>query len=352
MVKEQRRKVSLLFKSKNKSLVESDQRITNDTIEDFRQGVIEKGRRFKYPIQYERHKVVINASIVALLALIALVSLTWWGLYRSNADNLILFKLTQVLPIPIGKIDEENVSYGDYLAQYRSSLHYYQTKEGLPSDEDSLGELKNQFRNQAYVNAAKVAFAKKLAAKEGVSLTEEERSADIDSKLNYGGSQLSREAYDEIMMQNYGLNRSEYERLFVNNPLLVRKLMFAIDDSARSLAEELASKLAADGSNFEALAEEYGNGRVIVSDSGLVKHANSDGGRSKVALSLDVNGVAGPIASTDSNGYYFVRLISKNDSTLRYQSILVPLVEFSKRFDAIKNSDQNRVYANIEVKFD
>lgn len=347
-----KRKTSLPFRKKSKKLVDSDQRITNETLDDFRQGVIEKGRKFKYPIQYERHKVVINASIVALLALIILVVLTWWGLYRSNANNLVLFKLTQVLPIPAGVIDDEVINYGDYLAQYRSSLHYYQTKENLPDDEDSLEELKRQFRNQAFLNAATVSFAKKIATRDDIVVTDQERRDDIDSKLSHGGSRLSQESYDEIMMENYGLNRIEYERLFVENPLLVRKVMFAIDESARLLSEELAAKIASDGSNFEALAEEYGDGRIITSDSGLVKHTNSDGGRSRAALSLELNQVSGPIVSTDSSGYYFVKLISKDDLTLRYHSILVPLEEFSEQLEDVKRDGRIKTYVNIDINLD
>ena len=346
----EKHKISLRFKRKQK-IVDSDQRITNDTLSDFRQGVIERGRKFKYPIQYERHKVVINAMIVALLTLVVLIVLTWWGLYRSNANNLVLFKLTQILPIPVGEIDGEAVNYGNYLAQYRSSLHYYQTKEGLPTDDKSLEELKKQFRSQAFFNAATISLARKIALRDGIVVSNDERNADLNSKLSYGGSRLSKEAYDEIMLENYGLNRTEYERLFVDNPLLVRKVAFAVDEEARLLSEEIAKKIAVDGSNFQALAEEYGDGRTITADSGLVKHTNSDGGRAQVALSLELNHVSGPFKSTDSSGYYFVKLISKDDLTLRYQSILVPLTEFNKLVESARQNNNIKAYANIDINF-
>lgn len=353
----EKRKFLFPFKKRNKKLVESDRRITNDTISDFRQGVIEKGKKFKYPIQYEQHKVVINASVVALLTLVILIALTWWGLYKTNSNNLVLFKLTQLLPLSVGEIDSSPISYGDYFAQYRSSLHYYQTKEGLPEDKDSLEELKKQFRNQAFQNAATIAFAKKLAPKTDVSVSKEDIEQDIDSKLSHGGNKLSREAYDEIMMDNYGLNRTEYENLFVKNPLLVRRVSFAVDDEASRLSDEITAKIISDGSNFQAIADEYSTGsntgRITVSDSGAVKHTNSDGGQTKAALALSLNHVAGPIISTDASGYYFVKLVSKDDLTLRYQSILVPLREFNKRLEAIKR-DKNgyKSYANIDISFD
>ena len=343
-----KRKIALPLK-KNKRLVESDQRITNETLDDFRQGVIEKGRKFKYPIQYERHKVVINAGVVALLTLVVVVVITWWGLYRANANNLVLFKLTQVFPLSIGKIDGAAISYGDYMAQYRSSMHYYQTKEGLPTEENSLEELRNQFRKQAFDNAAMVAFAKKIAADTGVTISADERWQDIDTKLSYGGGRLSEEAYDEIMLDNYGLNRTEYQRLFVDNPLIVRKVSFAVDTNAQRLADEVSQKIALDGSNFQTIIDEYSDGRLIWFDSGLVKHGNSDGGRALAALQLDLGQVAGPIISTDASGYYFVKLVSKDDAMLRYQSLLVPLTEFSRRLEEVRSNGGVVGYAKLGV---
>ena len=56
-------------------------RITNETVAEHREQILAGGRKFKYPIQYARHKLVINALIVAFTSAGLLGLLGWWQLY-------------------------------------------------------------------------------------------------------------------------------------------------------------------------------------------------------------------------------------------------------------------------------
>ena len=38
-------------------------RITNETIAEHREQILAGGRRFKYPIQYTKHKLIINTAL-------------------------------------------------------------------------------------------------------------------------------------------------------------------------------------------------------------------------------------------------------------------------------------------------
>jgi hypothetical protein len=42
-------------------------KMTAETMEEHRRQVLAEGRRFKYPLQYERHRLVFNTIIIALL---------------------------------------------------------------------------------------------------------------------------------------------------------------------------------------------------------------------------------------------------------------------------------------------
>lgn len=333
-------------KSKSK-LADSNQKITNKTVEDFRQGVIEKGKKFKYPIQYEKHKVVINTTVVIIVSFVLAIVLSWWGLYQVNSSNAVLFKITQFLPLPVGKVDGQPILYCDYLAQYRSSLHYYNTKEEMPEDEESRVALQKSFQQQAFDNATTIALARKIATEKNIVVTKDEKQIDLDAKLSFGNSKMSLDALDNIMQENYGFDRGEYKTVFIDNPLLVRKVSFAIDDESKTLSNEIRNQLLSDGSNFEVVARQYAD-KVDLLDSGVVKHSTSDGVIVEAALQLMPGQIAGPIKSTNTDGYYFIKLVSKDDNTLRYQSILVRLTEFNDYLDQLRRSNKIENYLNVD----
>ena len=343
--------IKTLFKKRRSGSAdkETNQRITTKTVEEVRRDVLDKGKKFKYPVQYEKHKVVINAIVVSVIGLIIAIVVAWWSLYRANSDSLVLFKLTQVLPLSVGQIDGEPIKFSDYLAQYRSSTHYYQAKEDSLTDQDSINRLKQQFRKQAFDNATYVALANKLARQHDITISKEEFEEDLNSKLSFDGSKMSQDALDSIMRDNYGLDRGEYQKVFIHNPLLIRKVSFAIDEDAKQLANTIKDELSLDGSNFQDVAEKH-QANIILTESELVKHANNDGGRAPVALGLSVGQVAGPIESTSADGYYFIKLLAKDDSTVSYQTILVSLSKFGKLVTELSESGGLKVYAKLDIK--
>ena len=48
-------------------------RITNETIAEHREQILAGGRRFKYPIQYTKHKLIINTVLISMASIILLL---------------------------------------------------------------------------------------------------------------------------------------------------------------------------------------------------------------------------------------------------------------------------------------
>ena len=48
-------------------------RITNDNIDKQREEVIAQGKKFKYPFQYSKHRLVINTILISVAAVLLLV---------------------------------------------------------------------------------------------------------------------------------------------------------------------------------------------------------------------------------------------------------------------------------------
>lgn len=58
-----------LFKEKPKT--------EREKVEERRDEVLSRGRKFKYPMQYAKHRLVIQTVIIAVVAIVAMVAVGW-----------------------------------------------------------------------------------------------------------------------------------------------------------------------------------------------------------------------------------------------------------------------------------
>lgn len=338
----------LIFRKSKKQVI-APSRITNETVAEHREHILAGGRRFKYPVQYARHKLVINTIAISVTAFMVLLLIGWWQLYPSQNTNSFFYQVTRVLPLPVASVDGEMVRYSDYLMQYRSSTHIAQQIEKVSLRGEEGQRQKDYYKRVAMDNAISETYAQKLAHDLKVTVSDEE----IDKLVSYyseaNGSQLSREAYMGVVKDMNGYDWSEYLRTLERH-LLRQKVSVAVDKAAELIKNDLEGKLLQDGSNFEEVAKAQGD-KVALAASGLVNRSNSDGGRAAEASKLQVGQVSKPFISRSVDGYYIVKLLEKNDKQVSYLSIKVPLTEFTARLNKIKKQGKVNEYISIaEVK--
>ena len=138
-------------------------RITSETVAQHREQILAGGRKFKYPIQYARHKLVINAIIISVVSLAAVVLIGWWQLYPSQNNSNFMYRITKVLPLPVAKVDGQFVLYSDYLMKYLSSINYLEQKEQLSLKTDDGKRQVAYVKQQSMQDAIADAYAIKLA---------------------------------------------------------------------------------------------------------------------------------------------------------------------------------------------
>lgn len=337
------KKLILSRRKKKQAAVAS--RITNETVAEHRERILAGGRRFKYPIQYARHKLVINTIAISLVAAVVLLLVGWWQLYPSQSTNSFFYKVTRVLPLPVARVDGELVRYSDYLMQYRSSTHIAQQIEKVSLKGEEGQRRKNYYKRVAMDNAISETYAQKLANDLRVSVSDDELNKLVSYYSEANGSQLSRAAYMGVVKDMNGYDWNEYLRTLERH-LLRQKVSVAVDKSARDIKNTLETTLLKDGSNFEQIAKAQGD-KVELASSGLVNNNNSDGGRAAEASKLEVGQVSKPFISRSIDGYYIVKLVEKNDKQVSYLSIKVPLTEFSSQLNTIKKQGKVDEYISI-----
>ncbi|MBR0488423.1 SurA N-terminal domain-containing protein [Candidatus Saccharibacteria bacterium] len=318
-----------------------------EKVEERREEVLAKGRKFKYPLQWTRHRIVINTILITLIVIAMVVIGGWLALYKFNMTDEFLFRVTKVIPVPVASVDSENVPFSDYLMLYRSSMTSIERQSGSQFDEESLKQLRTEYQESALTEAEKYTYASKLAKESDLSVSDEEVETEFQRHLNIGGIERSEESFTQIIEDNFGLDKSEYKRMLYLS-LLKAKVETHIDDAANKIAGEVEKLLASNGNDYKAVAEALGDKINYQETNGLVDSKNIDGGRASEAMKLEPGQSSSKFISINGDGYYFVKLISKTDSQVNFVSIRVPFTKFNQQFDQLKENNQIIEYITIK----
>lgn len=342
-----------VFKKRSSKQVEVPSRITNETVSEHRERILAGGRRFKYPIQYARHKLVINAIILSVVALIVLIVFSWWQLYYAQTSNTFFYRVTKVLPLPVASVDGEMVRYSDYLMRYRPQEHFERSKTGQV-DLDSKGgqRLLDSYRREALNHVEADAYAAALAEELDISVKEVEVDQVVNQSRKTAHGSISQENYDAALLDKLGYTPEEY-RTTIRQSLLRQKVSYAIDERAMEHKDAVARQIEADGkkADFVAIAKKvnakFGEDSVTVGGSGMVRKNNQDGGLTDAALDLDIGEISPVIKSTTGDGYYFVQLVKEAPTQLAYEYIKIPLTEFTARMQKLREDGKIKEYIEI-----
>lgn len=324
-------------------------RITNETVAEHRERILAGGRQFKYPLQYARQRLVVVTVSLMIAVLTMAGFFGWWQLYVVQSNNAVLYRITQLAPLPVASVDGHAVRYSDYLMYYNSSMHFLQKSEQLVlSSED--GKRQSEFQKRQNLDIAiRNAFAEKLAGELGVVVEPEQLERVNQQHLTMANGPISQETYNASTMSLLGWTPEEEQRS-TRSQILKNNVAYKIDDEASARVEQAAALLR-DSSDFEKIAAELGgegDSQVISGVSGMVPLVNNDGGLAEAARQLDKNKVSDVVRSTTGDGYYYVKLIEETDTQLNYEYLKIPLTEFNKRLKVLKDTGKVREYIKIK----
>ena len=324
----------------------AEKKTEEEKVEERREEVLAKGRKFKYPLQWTRHRVIISTILIALVVFAIIVTGGWLALYRIGMTDDLLFNVTKVLPLPVASVDGEDVRFSDYLMLYRSSMISIERQSGGQIDESSYDTLRNEYKRTALTEAEKYTYAIKLAREQNITVSNEEISKEFTRHLSIGGAERSEEGFIKIIKDNFGLDKSEYERMLYLS-LIKSKVEQAIDKTASATAAQVESLLASNGNDYQAVAEQLDDAIIYEETGGLVDNKNIDGGRASEATKLEPGQSSGKFISTNGDGYYFVKLIKKTNTEVNFVSIKVPFTEFTKQFTSLEQDGKISEYIDL-----
>lgn len=317
-----------------------------EKVEERREEVLATGRKFKYPLQWTRHRIIISTILITIVVFAVIIAGGWLALYRLGMTDDLLFKVTEIVPIPVASVDGAETRFSDYLMFYRSSMTSIERQSGSQFDSESYESLKNEYKRAALTEAEDYTYALKLAKELNITVTDEEVQNEFDRHLRIGGIDRSEEGFIKIISDNFGLTKPEYERMLYLT-IVKAKVSIAIDEEANKTAAKVESLLASNGNDFPAIANDLGSSINYEETGGLVDSKNIDGGRATEAMKLEPGETSKKFISMNGDGYYFVKLVKKTDNSVDFVSIKVPFTEFDKRIAALR--DEGKVTELIDL---
>ncbi len=325
-------------------------RITSETIEQHREHILAGGRKFKYPIQYARHRLVINTIIISVSAVVIAISVGWWQLYPQQNSSEFMYRVTKVIPVPVAYVDGQPVLYSDYLMKYLSSVRYLERKEQLNTKTDN-GKRQIEYVKQMsmqYVIAN--AYASKLAGKLDVSVSSNELDTYLKALKKTSTGEISEQTNNTVIMDYYGWSPSEY-RYIIEKELLRQKVSYAMDEEALSTATSIEKNLQkSPKTSLNKLSDSISrknNVKTVYGTSGWVPKSNQDGGLAAEAVKLKKNEISSVIKSTSDKGYYVIKLLGTRGDQVNYEYINIPLTAFTKSLENIIKSSKVTEFISI-----
>jgi len=226
--------------------------ITNETIAEHRENVLSGARKYIYPLQHSKHRILVISATIAGAAVATFLVYCSLGLYKFYQYNTFLYRVTQVVPFPVAKADGRYVAYENYLFELRHYVYYYQNQLGRNFSGDDKQQLIT-FRKQALQDTINNTYVKILAEQNHVSVSNKEVNERIDEVRDQNRLGSNNKVFTDVLHDYWGWSVSDFRRA-LKQQILSEKLVAKLDTATSTRANAALARLAS-GSDFAAEAK-------------------------------------------------------------------------------------------------
>lgn len=227
-------------------------RITNETVTEHREEVLRGARKYIYPLQHSKHRIVkISVGLLAA-GVLAFFIIVGFSLYKFQNTSGFIYDVTRIVPFPAAKAGNRWVSYESYLFELRRNMHYYQTQQQATFSGKTGKAQLQRLKQQAMAQVIQDAYIKELAGDNGVQVTDQQ----VDNQLQLVRAQNrlggNSRVFKEVLNEFWGWSESDFKRELKQQMLkqaVVTKLDTKTDKKSQDALKQLKS-----GADFGQLA--------------------------------------------------------------------------------------------------
>lgn len=238
--------------------LENVPKITNETIAEHREDVLKDARKYIYPLQHSKHRIIVLTSIIMVGALIAFLVYCGAALYKFYHHNTFVYRITQVVPFPIARAGGSFVEYENYLFELRRYIHYYQNQVqsnlNSPLNNRDVREQIEEYRRQALKDVINQAYVKILAKQHKVNVSGKDVETRITQARNQNRLGSNNKVFADVLRDYWGWSISDFKRS-LKQQILAEKVEAKLDTAASQRAADALAQLRA-GADFANLAKQ------------------------------------------------------------------------------------------------
>ncbi len=324
-------------------------RITNETVAEHREEVLSSARKYIYPLQHSKHKIVLTTLSLFFVAFVAFFSFTLISLYKVKSHTSFIYGVTQVVPFPVARAGDNFVAYENYLFELRHYIHYYQNQQKLDFNSESGQQQLAEFKKRALDKVVNDAYVKQLAKQYKVSVSDKEVADEIQIVRTQNRLGESDKVFEDVLKEYWGWSVSDFQRS-LKQQLLAQKLLPKLDESVAKKAAAAKAELSG-GADFAAVAKKYSEDPASKDNGGeyptVIDRSNREitAQASSILFSLQ----PGQVSDVINSGYSLeiVKNVEAQGDKIRAAHIVVNYQDISSYLNDYK--DQHK--ASLYIKF-
>ncbi|HLB66391.1 MAG TPA: peptidylprolyl isomerase [Candidatus Saccharimonadales bacterium] len=323
--------------------------VTTDTLSEHREEVLSGGRKYIYPLQHSKHRIVLISTGIFISSMVVFFSYCTFALYKSKSTNGFLYIVTKVVPFPIAKAGSHFVAYENYLFELRRYMHFYENKQQLDFNSESGKAQLEQYKKRALDQVVNDAYVNELADKNNISISSRELDDQIEIARKQNLLGADEKGFENVLKDNFGWTINDFKRS-LKQRLLAQKVVAVLDTDTQQRAKKALEELNK-GADFDDIAKKYSDDRSTKNNGGefnflVSKNDINLAPQATVAL-FELK--PGKISAIINSGYSLeiLKNIKKEGNKVKAAHILFNFKDINTYINDLKDKEKTKLYVKL-----
>lgn len=327
-------------------------RITNDSVSKHREEVISGAKKYIYPLQHSRHKIVVISVSILVTILLAVSTFTLLSLYKFNSTSDFAYQVTKALPLPVGKVGSTLVPYEEYLFELKHYIHYFEKQQEVDFDSEQGQRQLDSQRQKSLDAVINNAYARKIAKEKGITVSDQEVNSQIELLKSQNRLGNDDQVFEDVLRDYYDWDINDFRRS-IKQELLNAKVVKALDTTVKPRAEQAIDEINA-GSNFADVAKKYSDDETTKANGGQLGFLISKNDRNIPPQTINALSQMQPgdVSDIIDLGYELevLRLDAIESDKYKASRISFKYNQLEDYLNDIKEQDPAVVYINVKLE--
>jgi hypothetical protein len=326
-------------------------RITNENVAEHREDVISGARKYIYPLQHSKHRIVLLSTSIFLTVILLFSVFSVLFLYRFQTTSAFMYQVTRVIPFPIARTGSTFVAYENYLFELNHYIHYYENQQQLSFDTEAGQAQLASYKERTINKVINDAYVKIIANESNLTVS----SAEVDEQIRIAREQnrlgSSDEIFEDVLREYWNWSVGDFRRSLTTE-LLAQKVIRNNDPETEKMATEALARITA-GEDFEVIAAEYSDDigtKDNGGDFGFVSRSNRNVSQQTVDVlfNLAEGQSSGIVVVPYGTGYALaiIRNLGQQGDQRKGAHIIFPLKSLDEVLNDRKEQQPYRLYMN------